>query len=218
LIDTAVLDRAAAQLYAGLLSDACDRLGLKGRVLADEARPIWAGAVLCGMAQVIHAEATGWEPASPYARQIEAIDAIRPDSVVIATIERDPGCALWGELFSTAARARGTRGALVDGKIRDSRQIEEMRFPVFARGYSPLDSYGRLEVVPDVASVEVGGVLVTSGDLVFGDVDGIVVIPAAHAEEALRLAFEKHDAEDTMRDDLRAGSLLRDAFDRHRVL
>ena len=157
MIPSELLDRAAAQLYSGLLSDACDRLGITSRVVQPGLRPAWTGAVLCGNARLIHAEATGWQPISPYARQIDALDALRPDDLVVATVGNDPGCGLWGELFSTAARARGARGALVDGNIRDTDRVASMRFPVFNRGFSPEDSLGRLEVVPDVPSVVVGG-------------------------------------------------------------
>lgn len=212
------LDRAAAQLYSGLISDACDRLRIPGRVVQPGLRPAWTGAVLCGNARIIHSVATGWQPIAPYARQIEALDALRPDDLVVATVAGEPGCGLWGELFSTAARARGARGALVDGYIRDADKVSAMRFPVFNRGFSPLDSLGRTEVVPDVATVTVGGVEVHDGDLVFGDIDGVVVVPREAASEVLRIAFEKHASEDTMRDELRAGSLLKDAFQRHRVM
>lgn len=218
MIATELLDRAAEQLYSGLLSDACDRLGITSRVVRPGLRPAWPGATLCGNARLIHAQATGWQPMSPYARQIEALDALRPDDLVVATIGNDPGCGLWGELFSTAARARGARGALVDGNIRDTDKVASMRFPVFSRGFSPLDSLGRLEVVPDVPLVVVGGVEVRAGDLVFGDIDGVVIVPQEQATDVLRIAFEKHDTEDTMRDELRAGVLLKDAFERHRVL
>ena len=69
-----------------------------------------------------------------------------------------------------------------------------------------------------ITTVEVGGVQVTDGDLVFGDIDGVVIVPRQHADEVLRLAFEKHATEDTMRDELRGGALLSEAFQRHRVL
>ncbi len=218
MIATDVLDRASTLLYSGLLSDACDRLGITSRVVRPGLRPAWTGATLCGNARLIHAQATGWQPMSPYARQIEALDALGRDDLVVATVGNDPGCGLWGELFSTAARARGARGALVDGNIRDTDKVASMRFPVFNRGFSPEDSLGRLEVVPDVLSVVVGGVEIRNGDLVFGDVDGVVVVPADQAADVLRVAFEKHATEDTMRDELRAGVLLKDAFERHRVL
>jgi regulator of RNase E activity RraA len=218
MIETAMLDRAAAELYSGLLSDACDRLGLRDRVVDPGLRPTWAGATLCGNARIIHAQATGWAPITPYARQIEALDALSPDDLVVSTVGNDPGCGLWGELFSTAARARGARGVLVDGNIRDAAKVTEMRFPAFNRGFSPLDSLGRIEVVPGITTIEVGGVLVTDGDLVFGDIDGVVIVPSEHAAEVLQLAFEKHATEDTMRDELREGALLSEAFRRHRVL
>lgn len=212
------LDRAAAVLYSGLLSDACDRLGITGRVIEPGLRPAWSGAVLCGNARIIHSMGTGWAPITPYARQIEALDALQPDDLVVATVGNDPGCGLWGELFSTAARARGARGVLVDGNMRDTAKVAAMHFPAFNRGFSPLDSYGRTEVVPGITSVTVGGVDVHTGDLVFGDIDGVIVVPEESAPEVLRLAFEKQAAEDTMRDELRGGALLGEAFQRHRVL
>lgn len=218
MIDHDALDRTADELSAALISDACDRLGIHGRVLTPGIRPLSPHAILCGIAQVIHAEATGWEPISPYARQIEALDAIVPDSIVVSTVGGDPDCALWGELFSTAARARGARGVVVDGYVRDAAKIVDMGFAAFVRGYSPADSYGRLEVVPGVNTVRVGSVEIRSGDLIFGDVDGIVAVPREIAEDVLRVAFEKSRAEGSMRDDLRRGDTLRQAFDRHRVL
>lgn len=217
-MDPKTLDALSVELTSSLLSDACDRLGLRARVVTPGVRPAWSGAVLCGIARVVHAEATGWQPISPYARQIEAIDALEPGEIVIATINNDPGCGLWGELFSTAASSRGARGALVDGNIRDSNRIASMRFPVFHRGFSPLDSLGRLEVVPDVRTAVVGGVEITSGDFVFGDIDGIVVLPTEGADDAIRVALEKLHSESGMRAELRVGTLLREAFERHRVL
>lgn len=218
MIDPDLLDQAANELYSALLSDACDRLGIQGRVISPGIRPLSPGDVLCGVAQVIHAQTTGWEPISPYARQIEALDAIRPDAVVVSTVGGEPGCALWGELFSTAVRARGGRGVLIDGDVRDAGKIVKMGFPAFARGFNPADSYGRLEVVPDVTTVFVGSVEITNGDLIFGDIDGIVAVPGESSADVLRVAFEKRRAENSVRDDLLQGLTLRQAFDRHGAL
>ena len=114
--------------------------------------------------------------------------------------------------------ARGARGAIVDGYVRDVRQIAEMRFPVFATGMKPVDSAGRSEVVEYGTPVACGGVLVREGDLVVADVDGIVVVPREVEDDAIRLALEKVDGEDRMRDAIRGGMTLAEAFAAHGIL
>ena len=99
--------------------------------------------------------------------------------------------APWGELLSTASRARNAAGCVTDGLVRDVRTIRGMRFPVFAGGIGPLDSKGRGIVMRIDIPVECGGDAVASGDWIFGDVDGVVVIPAAIAEEVITLRWKR---------------------------
>ena len=104
----------------------------------------------------------------------------------------NPGrVAPWGELLSTAALLRGAAGAVMDGCVRDIRAIRAMGFPVFHGGIAPLDSKGRARVMAIDVPVECAGVPVASGDLVFGDADGLVVVPRAAEETVLKLAAEK---------------------------
>ena len=127
-------------------------------------------------------------PESPYELTIELIDSLVEGEVVVASANRSRRSALWGELLSTGAMARGARGVVTDGLCRDTRRIDEMGFPVFAAGVSPLDSMGRLEVVALRVPVVVGGVSVVHGDLVLADDDGVVVIPASVEETVVRRA------------------------------
>jgi len=126
--------------------------------------------------------------------------------------------APWGELLTTAASLRGAAGCLTDGLVRDVRRIREMRFPVFAGGIGPLDSKGRAEMAAMDIAVEVAGVRIEPGDLVFGDVDGCVAIPKAVAPQVVARALEKVTAEDRTRDALAAGESLRQVFERFGVL
>jgi len=126
--------------------------------------------------------------------------------------------ALWGELLSTHARARGGRGVVLDGMSRDSWGIVDMKFPVFATGLSPADSKGRLEVIAIRSTIPVGGVSVANGDLVVADDDGCVVVPAAIEDEVVRLALEKVSGENTMRDILRKGASIKEVFAEHGIL
>ena len=101
--------------------------------------------------------------------------------------------APWGELLSTAAKARGGRGAVVDGLVRDVRKIEQLGFPVFARGIKPVDSKGRGMVIDYNVPVDCAGVLVSPGDLVVADYDGVIVVPAEVVPEVICMATEKVD-------------------------
>ena len=132
--------------------------------------------------------------------------------------------ALWiniaplGELLTTAARARGAVGAVTDGFVRDVRGIRAVKFPVFHGGIAPLDSKGRGKVADIDVPVECAGVHVEPGDLVFGDVDGVVVVPQPIARETVKRALEKVQGEDRTRDELRQGARLAEVFKKYGVL
>src|SRR4029077_8915908 len=129
------------------------------------------------------------EPERPYAIELACVDALKSGDVLVATTNGDQSSALWGELLSTASRAHGAVGAVIDGLTRDAAKILAMDFPVFAAGFSPLDSKGRLDVVNYARPIRVGPCLVRPGDWVFGDIDGIVAVPAELAERAFPLAI-----------------------------
>jgi 4-hydroxy-4-methyl-2-oxoglutarate aldolase len=109
-------------------------------------------------------------------------------------------------------------GAVVDGLARDLRQIEEMRFPVFAAGARPISSKGRCIAVNYGCKIECGGVNVEPGDLVFGDIDGVVVVPGAVVEEAVRGGMERANSEKVTRKELVAGALLKQVYEKYGTL
>jgi regulator of RNase E activity RraA len=117
-----------------------------------------------------------------------------------------------------AVPARGARGAVVDGLVRDVMKIEAIEFPVFAAGIKPVDSRGRGMVVDYNRPVDCGGVLVSPGDLVVADYDGIIVVPAEAVPAAVRLATEKVALENNTRKELSDGAYLRDVFAKYGVL
>ena len=126
--------------------------------------------------------------------------------------------AVWGELFSNAARARGARGVLTDGCHRDTRMVLDLGFPVYSRGPRPVDISGRGTVISVGRPIEVAGVRVRPGDVVFAEVDGIVIVPEEVIEETVSRAFEKVAKEDGAREDLRADYLLSEVWSKYRVL
>jgi regulator of RNase E activity RraA len=154
----------------------------------------------------------------PYELELRAVDTCQPDDVLIAAAGGSTRSAVWGELLSTAARNSGCIGAIVDGAVRDTRQMEAMGFPVFARGTSPYDSKDRQRVIDLDIPVQIDGVRFSPGDLVFADRDGVVVVPAAVEKEAIRRAWDKVHAENEVRDAIRGGMKATDAYERYGVL
>src|SRR4029077_9215768 len=118
------------------------------------------------------------EPERPYAIELACVDALKSGDVLVATTNGDQSSALWGELLSTASRAHGAVGAVIDGLTRDAARILEMDFPVFAAGFSPLDSKGRLDGIQHGQPIRIADCVIRPGDFVFADIDGIVIIPA----------------------------------------
>jgi regulator of RNase E activity RraA len=150
--------------------------------------------------------------------EIEAVDSILDGEVVVVSTQESKRNAPWGELLSTAAKARGARGAIIDGLVRDVKKIQRLGFPVFAAGIKPVDSKGRGIVTDYNVPVVCGGVTVYPGDLIFADYDGVVVIPQRVADEALRLAGERVALEDHTREELNNGAYLRDVYAKYGVL
>ena len=146
-----------------------------------------------------------------------ALAVAQPGDVIVVDGKADETCALFGELMVAQAEAAGLGGFVVDAASRDTATLAAGTFPVFSTGTNPCGPTkglsGRLSI-----PVSVGGVAVSPGDLVVGDVDGVVVIPAGQADAILTKALEKVTAENRTRDELRAGSLLRDVFERYGVL
>jgi 4-hydroxy-4-methyl-2-oxoglutarate aldolase len=216
--DAARLDWMGRTLYTGVLSDACDAAGYRDRALLPDIRPLDEARVLVGRAKTIVWAAMFHVPARPYDREIAAVDSLGPGEVFVMAVGRSTEIVPWGELLSTATLARGGRGAVLDGLVRDSRQIRAMGLPVFCSGRRPYDSCGRGIVVDFDVPIALDGVPIAPGDLVFGDADGVVIIPRRAEVEVLERAWAKVDGENTTRDALRAGTSLAEVYRTHGIL
>jgi len=207
-------------LYASVLSDVLDSFGLMRQALKPFVRPLDEGLTLFGRVRTgLYVPRTQASTANPYELEMTLIDDLNPGEVaVLACGGPTDWVAPWGELLSTAARARGSTGCVTDGLVRDVARIRQMKFPVFAGGIGPLDTKGRAEMVAMDTEVTVGGVSARSGDWILGDVDGVVVIPQAQSDDIFRAALDKVLAEDRTREELEAGESLRAVFARHGVL
>jgi 4-hydroxy-4-methyl-2-oxoglutarate aldolase len=205
-------------LYTAVVSDALDQLGVRHQAMREYLRPVHPQCKFAGWARTISCSDIYHIPADPYAVEIEAVDSLLPGEVAVVGTGKSTRNAPWGELLSTASQARGARGAVVDGLVRDVRKIEELGFPVFAAGVKPVDSMGRGIVTAYNVPVECGEVIVNPGDFVFADSDGIVVTPRSMVKEVMELAADKVRRENDSRAELMRGAYLRDVFAKYGVL
>ena len=206
------LDWIERMLYTGVLSDACDAAGYRDRALLPDIRPLDETRVLVGRAKTIVWAPMFHVPPRPYDREIAAVDSLTAGEVFVMAVGRSTEIVPWGELLATATRARGGRGAVLDGLVRDSRQIKTIGLPVFCAGRRPYDSCGRGIVVDFDVPIVLDGVAIAPGDLVFGDADGVVIVPRAAEAEVLERAWAKVAGENTTRDALRSGTSLAEVY------
>ena len=216
--DVELFAHVEANLYTAVVADSLDELGYHNQAMNELVRPLYPECRFAGWARTISCVDIFHVPENTYAKEIEAVDSLLIGEVAVVSTAGSKRNAPWGELLSTAARARGARGAVVDGLVRDVKKIEELGFPVFAAGIKPVDSRGRGVVIDCNVPVDCAGVLVSPGDLVFADYDGIVVIPAEVLPDAIRLATEKVTKENHTREELLRGAYLRDVYEKYGVL
>jgi 4-hydroxy-4-methyl-2-oxoglutarate aldolase len=216
--DAELFELLRTKLYTSVVSDVLDRQGFLDQAMAARIRPIAPSMRLVGRAHTVLSADVYQRPETPYVKEIAAVDALKPGDVMVAVTNGSERTCLWGELLSTAARARGATGCLIDGHTRDVQRILEMDFPVFCTGYRPVDSSSRSIVIDYGCPVRCGDVLVHPGDIIFADIDGVVVIPQDHLESSVRLALEKVEGENASREMLEQGALLREVYDRYGVL
>ena len=211
-------DQIAERLYTAVLADVMDDLGFRSQVMHHEIRPMYPDARIVGRAATMVAADVDEIPPHPYELELALLDDLRPGEVVVCTTQGSRRCAVWGELLSTHARAHGARGAVLDALTRDLSLITEMRFPVFAAGCRAADAKGRSEVTAIRTTVEVGGVPVGNGDLIFADLDGCVAVPRAIEENVVRRGLEKVSGESRVREILASGTSIRQVFQEHGIL
>ncbi len=212
------LSQVRDKLYSAVISDALDSIGCRNQSPRISLRNLTSTGILVGRCKTTLWAEMFHEDPRPYELELQAVDGTHPDDVLIAAANGSMRSGVWGELLTTAARNRGCVGAIIDGAARDIAKIREMDFPVFARRACVYDSKDRQRVIDIDVPVELDGVVFAPGDLVVADEDGVVVVPRAAEEEALRLAWEKASAENEVRDAIRAGMKASTAYEKFGVL
>lgn len=210
--DTALFTLLRTELYTSVLGDILDTLGYRDQFLPPEIRPLRPDMLLVGRAMPVREEDLPPGMQAPaFGKMFAALDDLRPGEIYIASGSIAP-YALWGELMTKRARQLGAGGAILNGYVRDTHGILQQGFPCFARGSYARDQQNRGVVIDYRVPVQVGSVLVNPGDLVFGDIDGVLIIPRQIEGEVITRAAQKVRGENTVRDALEQGLSAQEAF------
>ena len=197
--------RGLARLSTSALSDALDRAGRGGQLPG--LRPLRPGPRMAGPAFTVRYQPAGFVPGSVG----DFVDDVPAGAVVVIDNGGRTDATVWGDLMTTVASRRGLAGTVIDGVCRDVDRAAELGYPVFSRGAYMRTGKDRVQLAAVGEPVGVAGCLVRPGDLVVGDSDGVVVIPAEAADEVLGYARVIDEAEQGIREALARGVPLRQA-------
>src|SRR5580692_9837130 len=224
--DEELFSLAEKQLFTCVVGDVLDKQNLVHQYLPPEIRPLSPQAVLIGRAMPVLAGDAFQVCAEgsrnplnerPFGLMLEALDDLRPNEVYIST-GSSPRNALWGELMSVRALKCGARGAVLNGYVRDTRKILSLGYPTFSFGSYGQDSAPRYKVHDFRIPIEIGCVSVRPGDILFGDIDGVVVVPVEVETETFSLALDKMRGERSVRRELEEGSSAVAVFKKHGIM
>ncbi len=200
-------------LYSGIISDVLDGMGYRNQALAGGISPLTDDTVIFGPAFTSIGTTVYSMPENPLVAQCKVVDQLGEDEIYVLVTRGDYNCAVFGELFATAVNARKGAGVLLDGYARDVKALKEIKFPLFYKGRDVRTSKGRCEINECQIPVILDGVTIRPGDYIFGDIDGVIVIPKEVAEEVIRQAAETVEKENEVRTRLLNGSTLQKAYE-----
>lgn len=209
--ETSYFERLERELYTPVLGDILDQLGYSHQFLPFGIASMTAGMPMAGRAFPVTIADVATPPEKPFGMLTAALDALQPGDIYLAS-GAVGAYALWGELLTAAAKRRGARGAVVNGYHRDTPQVREQLWPVYSKGGYAQDISIRGEVVAFGDPINLGGVTVNAGDLVFADDDGVLIVPTHVEAQVVALAFEKASAEGVVRRAIDEGMTVTDAF------
>lgn len=207
------------RLYMPAVCDAVYSLGMEEKVLPSSLRPLFPEERIAGIAYTVVGKAIEppieWDPGiERISSYLEMFEHLPTDSVLVS-VNPDSHVGHFGELTGNSARARGCVGVILDGNLRDIEGLRDIGLQVFYRDLSPLNAIGRWEMVQSQVPVSVGGVTISPGDVVIAEFDGILVVPAADAEQVLIRAEEIVGSEALVREEMQAGGSPLSSLERH---
>jgi regulator of RNase E activity RraA len=201
------------RLYTGLITDVLDDFGYKSQTMSSALEPLDRKQTFAGLAfTAIGRENHSVDYDEQIHRFLEMVGTV-PENAVLVLEANATESAQVGELTTTALEEQGCRGVVTDGGLRDSEFVLEQGFPVYCRHRTPADSLYRWELLDWDTTAVVGGVEVTPGDVVVGDIDGVVVVPEDIAEAVLHEAEAMRADEDAVRDGIKNGMTPLEAYE-----
>ena len=224
--DEELFSTVRRELFTCVVGDVMDKIGLQHQFLPPQIRPLHPDMIVVGRAMpalavdVFEEKVAGTKNKlleRPFGLMLEALDDLKKDEVYVNT-GSSPRNALWGELMSIRARKLGAAGAVLNGYLRDTKAVLKLDFPAFCFGSYAQDSAPRYKVVDFRISIEIGAVRIRPGDFVFGDIDGVCVVPAAAGTEVFTKALEKARGEKLVRKALEEGSSAVSVFEKHGIM
>jgi regulator of RNase E activity RraA len=192
------------ELYTPVVGDILDDLGYTHQFLPQPVQPLREEMKLAGRAMPVVMIDVFGKQKKPFGLLTEALDQLQPGEIYLAS-GGDMRCAYWGEILTATAKKRGAVGAVINGFHRDTPKVLEQNWPVFSRGRFAQDSGVRTQVVDFRCQIEIGQVTVQPGDLVFGDLDGVVIVPKKVEAEVIERALGKARGEKMVRKEIEAG-------------
>lgn len=217
---------AKTELYTAVVGDIMDILGHKRQFLPPSIQPLRDDMVVIGRAMpVLEMDDEGGEGPGrksealnrPFGLMLPALDDLKPGEVYVCS-GSSPSYALWGELMSMAASNRGCSGAVVNGYSRDTRGILAQNFACFSMGRYSQDQRPRGKVVDFRCTIKFGEVTVSPGDIVFGDMDGVCVVPKEIEEEVFTQALEKARGEKRVFEAIKGGMKAQESWDKFGIM
>jgi regulator of RNase E activity RraA len=224
--DDELFARVRKELFTCVVGDVMDKMHLFHQFLPPQIQPLHAEMVVVGRAMpVLSADVFAEKvPGSsnslmekPFGLMLEALDDLRPNEIYVNT-GSSPRNALWGELMSTRATKLGAAGTVVNGYVRDTKSILKMNFPTFCFGSYGQDSAPRYKVMDFRVPIEIGNVGIRPGDILFGDIDGVCVVPAEAAADVFSKALEKARGEKLVKKAIEEGSSAVAAFHKFGIM
>jgi len=211
------------RLYGGLVYDVLEHLGYPHQVLSHGTVPLEPSMKLAGPAFTVKGTMSCARDETVRYKRLKMIKDMRPPCIEVRDAGTPFPVAIYGELSASSARAHGAVGALVDGGVRDTSHLLAMQFPVFCRYRNPVEAFGRWAMLDYQVPILMAGELTASvrvnpGDFVFGDYDGVLIVPARLTMEVLEECERVKGVEDLARDEFASGADPVEVFERHKRL
>lgn len=207
------LKELSEKLYSGLICDVLDYFSYRKQSFTSTFQITAPNAVVFGRAFPVQAERVDHMVENALVNQCASIDQVKEGDVyVLATKDEDFDGAVWGEIMSTGVRAHGGVGAIINGMLRDTKFVQKMDFPVLYRGHMPTTSKGRTEITAWNVPITIEGITVNPGDLIFADVDGVVVIPQEVEDQVIERCLHIMANEDITRERIAGGASVEETY------